>query len=391
MKLGDYINPFILFPFAFLFLIGVYSLGWSNLFPDLSLNTYIFVVLLSSFFIIIGFVFKRLRIVEYFDLTAENLKKDRPLIVVFILGFLFFIDVVYSGVVPILAGDIEQYESFGMPIVDPLILSLLIFYSIYWFHSYLSSKEKKYLLYVFFNIIIAVLMARRAALVYVFLGFLFVFIQKINRIKIFSLVIIVSLLVGFSSFFGYLGNTKSGLDNDHATTYMGASDKFYNSGVANVHYITYLYVCSPIANFQLTINKKDYKDSFSALIMSNYVPDFIANKVTNIFAIKWEDREIEMVIDVLNVGTYFVGGYITYGWLGVVVSSFFMIFFAFSIYFLYPKSSPYHATVNAFLCAIFLMALFANVFRLAAVCFVFIIPLFLNFLNRIKFPTIRLR
>lgn len=384
MRVGKLINPFILFPFAFLFLIGMYSLGWSNLFPKLTVTTYIFISLLCAIFLIIGLVINKLGIIAYFNLTKEKIEKEKPLMVILILSILFFLDVAYSGVVPIFAGDIDQYESFGMPIVDPLILSLIIFYSIYWFHIYLSTKYKKFLFYILFNFTICILMARRAALVYVFLGFLFMYVQKIKSVKVLSLVVIIILIVGFSSLFGYLGNAKAGLDDDHATTYMGASDNFYKTGVANVHYITYLYVCSPIANFQLTINKKDYKDSFGALIVGNYIPDFIANKITNLLDIQWENRDIEMVIDVLNVGTYFVGGYVTYGWLGVAVSCLFMIFFAFSIYFLYPKNSPYQPTVNAFLCAIFLMALFANVFRLSAVCFVFIIPLFINFVNRIK-------
>lgn len=391
MKLGNLINPFILFPFALLFLVVMYNLGWSNLFPELDMRIYVFIGVLCGIFLFIGVIINKLGVVGYSDLLKGNIEKEKPLLTILFLSILFFMDIAYSGVIPIFAGDIDQYESFGMPIVDPLILSLLIFYSIYWFHSYLSTKYKKFIIYIFFNIFIIVLMARRAALVYVFLGFLFIYIQKIKRIKIITLMLVIVLIAGFSSLFGYLGNVKAGLDDNHTTTYMGASEKFFDSGVANVHYMTYLYVCSPIANFQLTINKKDYKDSFGALIMQNYVPDFIANKVTNLFDIKWESREIEMVMGVLNVGTYFIGGYVTYGWLGVLCSSIFMILYAFFIYFLYPKRSPYHATVNAFLCAIFLMALFSNIFRLSIICFVFIIPLFLNILNRIKIPTIKIK
>lgn len=385
MKLGNLINPFLLFPFAFIFLIGMYDLGWSDLFPELELNTYIFIFLTSCLFLFIGFVLYKKVIIKYSDLPIENLKKHSPFFVAFCIIFLFVIDIAYSGVIPFLAGNIEAYETFGMPIVDPLILSLIIFYSIYWFHSYLTTKRKKFILFIFFNIIMCILMARRSAMVYVFISFLLIYIQKKQLVKKRSILMILLLVFGFSSLFGYLGNVKSGLDDNHAVTHMGASDSFFKSGVSNVHYITYLYVCSPIANYQLTINKKNYDHSFGALVIGEFMPDFISNKIIHYFDLKFRVGEMQQVMSVLNVGTFFSGAYIAYGWLGVLLSVFFMILFSFIVYWINPKSSSYHVTINSFLCSIFLMALFSNTFRLGSVCFVFLIPVFLNFINRVKF------
>lgn len=385
MKLGNLINPFLLFPFAFIFLIWMYDLGWSDLFPKLELNTYIFIALTSFLFLLIGFVLKKKNRIRYTDISNENLKNHNPLFVVVFMIVLFVIDIAYSGVIPFLAGDIEAYETFGMPIVDPLILSLIIFYSIYWFHAYLTNKKKMFLLFILFNIIMCVLMARRSAMVYVFISFLLIYIQKIHLVKKRSILMILLLVFGFSSLFGYLGNMKTGLDDDHTTTHMGATDKFYKSGVSNVHYITYLYVCSPIANFQLTINKKDYTHSYEALVVGQFMPDFVANKLINLLGLNFEVGEMQLVMSVLNVGTFFAGTYIAFGWLGVLLSVLYMSFFALSVYWVYPKSSPYHVTLNAFLCSIFLTALFSNTFRLGPVCFVFMTPIFLNFINRIRF------
>lgn len=385
MKLGNLINPFLLFPIALLFLVGMYSLGWSNLFPELNLNMYIFIVSLSSLFLVIGWTIKKLKVIEYSDIPQINLNKHNPVLVVFVMIILFIMDVKYSGTIPLLAGDIEQYESFGMPIVDPLILSLIVFYSIYWFHVFLTIRKKKFLLFIFFNILMCILMARRATLVYVFVSILFVYIQKIKYVKKSSLILIFFLVLGFSSFFGYLGNMKAGLEDDYTTTYMGASDKFYQSGVPNLHYITYLYVCSPIANFQLTLNAENNNYSFLNMIVGEFTPDFIANKITNFFNLTYNGGSMEKVMEVLNVGTYFSGPYMTYGWLGVLFSVFYMIMFALTILFAYKKKSQYQVTLNAFLCSIFLMALFSNVFRLSMVCFVFLMPIFLNYIDRIKF------
>lgn len=384
MKLGFLINPFLLFPFAFLFLIGMYNLDWSDLFPELEFNTYIFIFILSVLFLVIGFIITKIGVIKYFDIPKHIIDKHNPWLVVIIMTILFIVDVLYSGTVPFLAGNIEEYENFGMPIIDPIILSMIIFYSIYWFHTFLSTKKKKYLLFIFFNILMCILMARRSALVYVFISFLLIYTQKKQSIRKRSILIIVVLVFCFSWLFGFLGNMKTGLDDNHTTQHMGATENFYKSGVSNVHYITYLYVCSPIANFQLTINKKDYNNSFGALVLGQFTPDFVANKIINLFSINFEIEEMETVISVLNVGTFFSGTYIAFGWLGIIFSVFYMVLFAFSIYFIYPKGSPYQVSINAFLCSIFLTALFSNTFRLGPVWFVFLTPLFLNFINRIK-------
>jgi hypothetical protein len=233
-------------------------------------------------------------------------------------------------------------------------------------------------------------MARRSALVYILISFLLIYIQNIKKVKVSSLFIIALLLIGFSFSFGYLGNAKAGLEDDYATTYMGANETFEEAGVSNEHYITYLYVCSPLANFQLTLQRKDYNHSFWDLVVAEYVPDYLANKIVNYFEIKMKGRSLEKVIDVLNVGTYFSGGYMYYGWLGVIFHSIFIVFYALIIYFFYPKQNPYHTTINAFLCSLFLMALFANVFRIFINWMVFIFPLLLIFYDRIKKPKIKL-
>jgi oligosaccharide repeat unit polymerase len=384
MKLGSLINPFLLFPFAFLFLIGMYSLGWSDLFPRLEFNTYFFIFLTSIVFFIIWFFIKKTAIIKYSDLPQNLIEKHNPLIVILFMIILFVADVLYSGTIPFLAGNIEDYENFGMPMVDPIILSMIVFYSIYWFHTYLTTKEKKYLVLIFFNILMCVLMARRSVLVYVFISFLLIYVQKQDRIKKRSILLILLVVCSFSWLFGYLGNMKTGLDSDHTTTHMGATQNFYNSGVSNEHYITYLYVCSPIANFQLTINKKDYNHSFGALILGQFTPDFVANKINSLFGFDFQVGEMQLVMSVLNVGTFFAGTYIAFGWLGIILGVIYMILFAFCIYFIYPKKSPYQVTINAFLCSIFLTALFSNTFRLGPVWFVFFTPLVLNFIHRIR-------
>jgi hypothetical protein len=71
-----------------------------------------------------------------------NILKDKPLRIIFFLSF--FLMLWWSA----MAGDIEEYEDFGMPIVDPLILALIIFIQ---FGSmfFISTKNKNTYFFLF--------------------------------------------------------------------------------------------------------------------------------------------------------------------------------------------------------------------------------------------------
>lgn len=232
-------------------------------------------------------------------------------------------------------------------------------------------------------------MARRAALVYVFISIILIYLHRLKNIKVVTIGLTIVLLIGFCFCFGYLGNAKSGLDASYIPNNMGASDSFKTSLIPNEFYNTYLYICTPLANFQLTVDHGFYDSSGVDLVLQEYVPDFISNKLHSLFDIERSNREMQKVMEVLNVGTYFVGGMMYYGWIGVFLHCIYITVLAICIYLAYPNTNPYHVTINAFLCSLFLMAIFSNVFRIFINWLVFLIPIFPLLWDRVSKPKIK--
>lgn len=383
MKLFKLINPFYILSFTFVLVLFLYTLGWSNLFTPLTFDFVFLILLLSFISFVIGKVISHKKIIHYKDLKMDdvNTRVRFPLVLILTLSFL---NIYYSGIIPIFAGDIEKYESFGIPILDPFLLALLIFYSIFWWHCYLSFKGKKYIYSILITLILTILMARRSVLTYVIISNIYVFILYKKNISLKKIFFIVVLLLIFTYFFGFISTYKSGIDDDFIVNNMGATRTFYNLNIPNEYYNAYLYLCSPIANFYETYINSNYDLTFGNLILNEYIPDYFSNILYDTFNISYSAKGMSRVSDTLNVGTYFVGGYLYFGIIGIFLNLLYLIFFSFLVFKKLDKSNPYHITIVAFLCSLFAMCIFSNVFRILINVFVFIIPLFLQFNIRKK-------
>jgi hypothetical protein len=251
INLGFMVNPFYMFCMSFSLAIFLYLWGWCEIYPNFSAGLILFFTISFMFFIFAGYRFGKKKILLF------NQNSFNPHLNDAIFGLIVFlgtINVIYMGYLPIIERS-DEYKEFGMPIIDPVFNTMSIFFSVFYFQSFLEHKKKRYIIYVLIILIIQVLIFRRSTIVWIITSSSFLFLlykQKINLIIISAALICIPF---FSYGFGLYGNTRSSLTKSKVLNELGASDLFKGSEISHNHYMTYLYVSSPLANLQKNINE----------------------------------------------------------------------------------------------------------------------------------------
>jgi len=198
--------------------------------------------------------------------------------------------------------------------------------------------------------------------------------------------------------FGVLGNmrlnsmyqTNTSLnDNELFLDIGGATEEFRQSFIPKEFFWTYIYLTSPLANLQKTINEFEFTedvniDSSFDFTVTQLFPDFISKRIVAIFNIT-SPNPIQITPE-LNVSTAFAQAYTILGWVGMS----FFILFLFVLAFFYILSlkkikSPYFIVGVAIMNSIFLFNLFSNMFAFTGLSFQLIYPLLFSlFTTKIK-------
>ena len=129
-----------------------------------------------------------------------------------------------------------------------------IFFSVFFFQSFLDTKKKKYLLYVMIFLFFHLLIFRRSAAIWIITSSVFLYLLYKHRVSILTIGIFLFCLPIFSYSFGVYGAKRSDLKKQYVINDLGASDAFVKSGISHNHYLTYLYTSSPLANLQENID-----------------------------------------------------------------------------------------------------------------------------------------
>ena len=172
-----------------------------------------------------------------------------------LLILLGVVNILYMGFIPVLDRS-HNYREFGMPVIDPLFNSLSIFFSVFLFHSFLDTRKKRFLIYLLIILIFQAIIFRRSAMMWIITSSSFLFILYIRKIRILVIVLSIISIPVFSYCFGLYGNFRSNLTKSFVINDLGASETFKNSGISYNHYMTYLYLSSPLANLQKNIDNK---------------------------------------------------------------------------------------------------------------------------------------
>lgn len=304
--------------------------------------------------------------------------------------YLFYvIDITYSGFIPLFAYSSGQADyggsiNYGIPLVHVIAVTFNLFYCLYVFHQYLSSRKKSLLFIYFLLIIPFIFLLQRSNIMYIILGSFLIYVLSVANVLIGRMVHILIAVIFTLFLFGYLGNLRSANgDSTFIPRSSGVTDEFLKGPVPNEFYWSYLYIGSPLANLQNNINQSRYKYyDYSGLVVNELMPDFISKRVSTELSIT--PRVFEQINPFLNVGTIYSRPYNYAGWGGMsLVFVFFIIIM--NIYCLVvSRSYQYGMTGIAMMFVAIALANFENTISFSAYSFQLIYPLLLSARRKYK-------
>jgi len=369
-------NPFYLYIFSFSIVIAIYQLGWSNIYPSLSFGLILFFIItfIASFFL--GSIIDKHKPISYVQ-ADKAVNVGKTIIGIYVL---FLLEFLHNKGIPLILmfTTTYDYRDFGIKTLHPILETFASFYSVYIFYLWLSTKQSKYLLYLFSLLIFPILIYHRGMLLINLTCLLFVYLIYIDKIrfKVFapiSIIIIVLLYL-----FGVAGNFRStkSSSNKYFLKISCATVKFKNSIIPNEYMWSYIYATSPLANLQNTINNNPYSNShFKEFILTELCPDYISKRIAPIF-IK-EQAKINLISPNFMVGTVYSRSFTLIGWLGVYLMFIFNSVFIFIYLFLLRKNNKFYVIAISILCTYVVYNTFTNMFFFSGLSFQLVYPFLL--------------
>lgn len=310
---------------------------------------------------------------NYFKYTSIV---PRPRIIkrLLIVNYLLLIIEFYAArTIPIfgyLSGNRElEYTEFGLPFVHVVVANLFPILAIYAFHCILSTPKgkdrTKFFHYLFWAFLPAILIFNRGMMLYGIACITMLYMMSVKSIKkvLFS---IVCGVLGILFLFGTLGNLRT--DTQEAKNLIleigEATHEFRESLVPQEFFWAYLYIATPIGNLQYNINSANVEiadHDVARFIIFELLPEIISKRVATVFDYTPEDRFL--VINALNAASVYAGPYVYLGWIGMIVTFCFTLFFIFLTLLLVPPRSPYFCMAVVLICCVILFNVFGNMFN----------------------------
>lgn len=283
-----FVNPFFCYSFAFLISLSLYDLRWSDIYPELSITTLLFLSssILISF--LLGILFNSLFDKKSVEFNRKFTKFNSYSIVFFIaIGFL--LEFIYSKNVPLIWGLLGwqfNYKEFGIPTFHVFLLPYSSAFVILSFYRYICNKNNRYhLVSMLFIMFLISLIVNRAALMVIIFSIILIYCYKrFSRKKVVPILFLITTIIYA---FGFIGNKRmisQGYENEYAVLDVAmASSSFKESLIPNEFFWGYLYSTVSIANLENQLYlyaDKPLGDSFDILAY-DILPDFISKRVVS--------------------------------------------------------------------------------------------------------------
>jgi hypothetical protein len=333
-------NPNIVYIFAYAVPFAVYALGWSDLYPPLSLSLLCFYFFTFFCCAAAGYFYGKLNKVQYRPITVSNLN----VFFLTVIYFLYFIEFLYSGFIPLFAfirGAEYGEVIYGVPTLHTILVTFNCFYAVYLFHQYVSTKRKRLLFYYLLTVFPFILLVQRSSIMHILAASFYIFLLSLPRIRASFIGGAVVFILVIFYLFGYLGNVRSGRgDPTFIPRASGATERFLESPVPKEFYWSYLYISSPVASFQYNIDHSRYiKKDLTSLMLYEGMPDFFAKRIA--VAVGKEKRSFVQMNDFLNVGTIYADPYSYLQWEGPVLIFLWLLLIINLYMFVIVRSSRY--------------------------------------------------
>lgn len=368
-------NLYFVVLFSFLISFILYTFRLSGIYPDITVPFVLFFSFFLMTLLMLGFVMSgNFRIwFSKANKSVESLRlkysyKYWP--IVSIVLFLI-IEIIYNKKIPIvemLRGNQYDYRDFTFPGLHVFFTSLTTYYSIKSFFDYLAYNDRRALYSSFLCVFIFAILMYRSNIMFCILNmvFLFVLFKRVNLKRIFK---VAFFIIGLMYIFGVAGDLRSkaqtgdsefGISNIMNATQ--ASSDFEKNSFLSPFYWAYLYISSPVANFQKTVSVYDtHVETDGALKFTVYeiLPDIIGKRVAALAGYDEEYSPLARVIDFLTVGTIFADSFVFVGWFGPIILMFLLVLTPVIFLSLCPKN--YIFFVQFSICAnILILCTFSN-------------------------------
>lgn len=324
-------NPYINYIISFTTALIAYLVGWSDMYPPATAPLLTF---LAVTFLVHGLLAYRWK--RKVSVVIPEPVILKPVQVTLFIYLLWCLDFLYEGGVPIikiLLGLPYNYRQFGFPSVHVFTVTFASFYTIYLFGLFLQHRKRIYFVLYFINLTAALLIYSRAMLLFnLFASFqvLLFYTGGISRRQWAGLTLgLVVLAFGF----GWMGSKRVSFENGKSydpelfLSIGEASLEFRNSPVPPEFFWSYVYLSSPLANFQQNLNTypvpKARTGLWARMINNEMLPDFISKRINTLFSTGRSD-EHTIPGKPFNVSTVYSRSYCYLGWTGLIVMGVFV-------------------------------------------------------------------
>lgn len=363
-------NPFFLNGVVWIFVCLIYNLRWSLLCPPLSEGLMFFLLASSAISILIGIITYRNNIITFSPVKNFNIKYQWAWLA--LLYLILFIEFIAAGSFPLigyLSGNVTvKYNEFGLPLIHVILvngLSALCIYAFYCYKSTSDKKKKKRLIYiVLLSLFPFILIFNRGAVMSNIIGiFIISFVTSSHPWKLALKVLI--LAVGLLFCFGIMGNIRMGKANtDRLVQFVKPTKAFEESHIPNEFMWSYLYIATPLANTQNTIDHAKQgvgdSDDFHKMFVFEMIPEMISKIFYGEAAQANYSNRARLVSSSFTVSTVYGRVFNYMGWSGFWILFIFILFFITVNIKLIPKSDKFHFPMIVSLDIIIILNLFDN-------------------------------
>ncbi len=376
------INPHSSYVLSFTVAMLAYALGWSDLFPPLSVQLLLFLLLTIILHMAFSYHWKQNIIV----FKSSDNSFFNPVIITLLICALWTADFIYEGGVPLIKILFKQpynYRLFGVPSLHVFTVTFSSFFTVYLFTLFVSSRQRIYLYLYLVNIVFAILIYNRGMFIFNIVSTAFVYFLSSpfltwKRVSfLFTIFFLVVFLFGLMGSLRVSFEAKRKYDSNIFLNIGKASANFRESWIPKDFFWGYVYLSSPVANLQQNINTFDVPPfSISRMVQhlhNEMLFDFISKRINRILGMERE-RENTIPGRPFNVSTVYSRSFSYQGWTGMFMIGAFVL----TLPLLYAKMLPltrYNLTGIAILNTMYLFLFFDNTIRFTGLGFQLVYPM----------------
>lgn len=393
------LNPFFLFVGALIVDIILYSFHLSELYPELTLDMICFLIFLILFFLIDGYIFSFwLRKKEYIVPSSKNIHRYKKLTIFSIVGTI--LEGIYSKGFPLITNmgyGNDAIKTYGIPVFHVFLTIYISFLINTIFFNNLKYKSNKYKLYILINFGCLILELSRSIIVITLLNCLWLFVigsQNKKKAPLTKRIFLIFLVIFGLYLFGIFGNYRSNLvgqtknNNVIDSTFIfqvgQAKESVQDNKKLGPFFWSYLYLSSPLSNFQNLIENKKKDDNSIPIsyLLSQYLPDTIDNILFPNSSYISKESSVYLVNQNLNVSTVFFDSYFILGWFGVILMVVYMLIIPYIYLKIILRFFPkYYVYSLSFLCTTYVLNLFSNMFVFSVTSLLLLFPIFIGLIE----------